>query len=212
MEILRYRAFTTTELDSTSGNPAGVVTGAEDLTDADMLHIAAELGYSETAFLSSVSRDAARIRYFTPRAEIAFCGHATIASGVALARAGPRSSPSTRASSPSPVTFLTSCWSRCGSPPLTSTPHCLPPSFEAATRTRLSWCAVKRWSNWTMTPRQCWNSKTEKVGTARFPSCTGSTPPDSPPVIHSHVEGFGKTRLQDQRPLASAPTCAPGIT
>ena len=88
MEILRYRAFTTTELDSTSGNPAGVVTGAEDLTDADMLHIAAELGYSETAFLSSVSRDAARIRYFTPRAEIAFCGHATIASGVALARGG----------------------------------------------------------------------------------------------------------------------------
>ena len=45
-----------------------------------------ELGFSETAFLTAIERDAARVRYFTPRAEIAFCGHATIASGVALAR------------------------------------------------------------------------------------------------------------------------------
>ena len=86
MQILRYRAFTTSEPNPSSGNPAGVVLDAEDLTDADMLRIAAGLGFSETAFLTAITPDAARVRYFTPRAEIAFCGHATIASGVALAR------------------------------------------------------------------------------------------------------------------------------
>ena len=86
MEILRYRAFTTAEPDPDSGNPAGVVLDAEELDDADMLRIAAELGFSETAFLTTIERDTARVRYFTPRAEIAFCGHATVASGVALAQ------------------------------------------------------------------------------------------------------------------------------
>lgn len=86
MEILRYRAFTTPEPDESSGNPAGVVLDAEGLGDAEMLAIAADLGFSETAFLTSIEPDAARVRYFTPRAEIAFCGHATIASGVALAQ------------------------------------------------------------------------------------------------------------------------------
>lgn len=86
MELLRYRAFTTAEQNPASGNPAGVVLDAEQLGDEDMLRIAADLGFSETAFLTGIQRDAARVRYFTPRAEIAFCGHATIASGVALAR------------------------------------------------------------------------------------------------------------------------------
>ncbi|RHA37801.1 PhzF family phenazine biosynthesis protein [Cellulomonas rhizosphaerae] len=86
MEILRYRAFTTAEPDPESGNPAGVVLDAEELGDAEMLAIAADLGFSETAFLTAIEPDAARVRYFTPRAEIAFCGHATIASGVVLAR------------------------------------------------------------------------------------------------------------------------------
>jgi PhzF family phenazine biosynthesis protein len=86
MEILTLRAFTTGAPGS--GNPAGVVVDADALRDDDMLGIAADLGFSETAFLTSVSRDSARVRYFTPRAEIAFCGHATIASGVALARRG----------------------------------------------------------------------------------------------------------------------------
>lgn len=88
MEILTYRAFTTTADDAQSGNPAGVVVDAEGLSDADMLGIAADLGFSETAFLSAITPTSARVRYFTPRDEIAFCGHATIASGVALARRG----------------------------------------------------------------------------------------------------------------------------
>lgn len=88
MEILTFRAFTTGDPDPRSGNPAGVVVDAEALSRADMLRVAAELGFSETAFLTSVTPASARIRYFTPRDEIAFCGHATIASAVALARRG----------------------------------------------------------------------------------------------------------------------------
>ncbi|MGH1550730.1 PhzF family phenazine biosynthesis protein [Leifsonia poae] len=87
MRILRFRAFTRPG-DRASGNPAGVVLDANPLSDPEMLAIAADLGFSETAFLSSITPDGARVRYFTPRAEIAFCGHATIASGVALAREG----------------------------------------------------------------------------------------------------------------------------
>jgi PhzF family phenazine biosynthesis protein len=88
MEVLQLRAFTTPDAHPHSGNPAGVVVDAESLTRDDMLRIAAELGFSETAFLTAVTPTSARIRYFTPRDEIAFCGHATIASGVALARRG----------------------------------------------------------------------------------------------------------------------------
>lgn len=87
IDVLQYRAFTI-DGDPTSGNPAGVVLDADDLTTADMLRTATALGHSETAFLSARTRDSAHVRYFSPRAEIAFCGHATIASGVALARLG----------------------------------------------------------------------------------------------------------------------------
>lgn len=86
VQVLKFSAFTTGV--DWSGNPAGVVLGAEALSDAEMLGIASDLGFSETAFLTNITGASARIRYFTPRAEIAFCGHATIASGVALARHG----------------------------------------------------------------------------------------------------------------------------
>jgi PhzF family phenazine biosynthesis protein len=76
-EILHYSAF---DVDGHGGNPAGVVLDAGLLDDAAMLRIAAELGYSETAYLHGD-----RIRYFSPRAEVGFCGHATIATAVALA-------------------------------------------------------------------------------------------------------------------------------
>lgn len=82
MEILRYSAFTE---DPKGGNPAGVVLDATGLTDADMQRIAAEVGYSETAFLTPGAGRAAAVRYFSPRAEVPFCGHATIAAAVAYA-------------------------------------------------------------------------------------------------------------------------------
>jgi PhzF family phenazine biosynthesis protein len=85
-EVLRYSAFTT---DPAGGNPAGVVLDAAGLTAADMLRIAADVGYSETAFVTAQGNDY-RVRYFSPLAEVDFCGHATIATAAALAeRHGP---------------------------------------------------------------------------------------------------------------------------
>src|SRR3954454_3393700 len=80
--VLRYAAFTDTP---TGGNPAGVVLDARDLADARMLALAAEIGYSETAFLTPRAAGEYDVRYFSPEAEVPFCGHATIATAVALA-------------------------------------------------------------------------------------------------------------------------------
>ncbi|MFF7341750.1 PhzF family phenazine biosynthesis isomerase [Streptomyces sp. NPDC008163] len=88
-EILRYTAFTTSPA---GGNPAGVVLDASALEDAAMLATAAEVGYSETAFVTAADHEARRfgLRFFSPLAEVAFCGHATVATAVALAdRIGP---------------------------------------------------------------------------------------------------------------------------
>ena len=82
--ILRYSAFTT---DPDGGNPAGVVLDARGLGDDAMQRIAAEVGYSETAFLSPRADGDLDVRYFSPLAEVSFCGHATIAAMVAQARA-----------------------------------------------------------------------------------------------------------------------------
>ncbi|MFF7454226.1 PhzF family phenazine biosynthesis protein [Kitasatospora sp. NPDC008115] len=85
-EILRYAAFSA---DPEGGNPAGVVLDAAGLSDGRMLAIAAEVGYSETAFLTPDPAGGFAVRYFSPLAEVPFCGHATVASAVALAeRAG----------------------------------------------------------------------------------------------------------------------------
>jgi PhzF family phenazine biosynthesis protein len=82
VEILRYAAFTA---DPSGGNPAGVVLDAAGFSDARMQSIAAEVGYSETAFLTGPEGNAHRVRYFSPLAEVPFCGHATIAAAVAYA-------------------------------------------------------------------------------------------------------------------------------
>jgi PhzF family phenazine biosynthesis protein len=83
-EILRLAAFTDIP---EGGNPAGVVLDATALDDATMQTIAADIGYSETAFLTGVDADRTYdVRYFSPVAEVPFCGHATIATAVALAQ------------------------------------------------------------------------------------------------------------------------------
>jgi PhzF family phenazine biosynthesis protein len=78
-ELWQVDAFTSRRFE---GNPAGVVLDADSLSDAEMQAIARELNNSETAFImraQSPEHDL-RIRYFSPRTEVPFCGHATIAS------------------------------------------------------------------------------------------------------------------------------------
>lgn len=89
IEILRLAAFTT---DPGGGNPAGVVIASVALSDVEMQRIATDIGYSETGFFtppaeggSSLDGRRFRVRYFSPVAEVPFCGHVTIAAGVALA-------------------------------------------------------------------------------------------------------------------------------
>lgn len=138
-EVLRYSAFAATP---EGGNPAGVVLDASGLDDAAMQRIAAEVGYSETAFIvggvggtrdreggrsgggatnvtfgesptgadmpgtADIDTSASvgvldasvlgedddapryRVRYWSPAAEVPFCGHATVATAVALAERG----------------------------------------------------------------------------------------------------------------------------
>lgn len=91
-ELVRIAAFSSGE---TGGNPAGVWLGAQLPAAEEMQRIAAEVGFSETAFAAPLviadgpAGTAApqwRVRYFSPLAEVPFCGHATIALGVALGR------------------------------------------------------------------------------------------------------------------------------
>lgn len=73
------------------GNPAGVVLLPNDTDfppDETMIKTAAELRYSETAFIKQISENEFNIRYFTPVAEVDLCGHATIATFYCLMSAG----------------------------------------------------------------------------------------------------------------------------
>lgn len=71
------------------GNPAGVVTNADMLSDEEMGKIAREMNLSETVFVLQPTSAAAdiKLRYFTcGAAELDFCGHATVAAIYELAR------------------------------------------------------------------------------------------------------------------------------
>lgn len=81
MDLLRIAAFSAADR---GGNPAGVALCATLPAVAQMQRIAADIGYSETAFAAPLG-DAWRVRYFAPESEVPFCGHATIALGAALA-------------------------------------------------------------------------------------------------------------------------------
>ena len=72
------------------GNPAGVVLlGEEAFPDEElMIKIAAELRFSETAFVRGIAPAEYHLRYFTPKAEVELCGHATVASFALLHKLG----------------------------------------------------------------------------------------------------------------------------
>jgi len=71
-----------------TGNPTGVVLNADVLGEAQMLAIARELNNAETAFILSPDGDdhSVRARFFTPRSEAGFVGHATVAAQYVLSR------------------------------------------------------------------------------------------------------------------------------
>ncbi|PJI86412.1 PhzF family phenazine biosynthesis protein [Yoonia maricola] len=83
MNVQRIAAFSQ---GNAGGNPAGVVLLDAPVPAADMARVAAEVGYSETAFAVPQDNDGRnwRVRYFAPESEVPFCGHATIALGAAL--------------------------------------------------------------------------------------------------------------------------------
>lgn len=85
VHVFQVDAFTTSLF---TGNPAGVVLGAEVLTDDEMLAIARELNNGDTAFVFKPDGDDhdLRVRFFTPRTESAFVGHATVATHYVLSR------------------------------------------------------------------------------------------------------------------------------
>jgi PhzF family phenazine biosynthesis protein len=84
VRLFQVDAFTSRRF---TGNPAGVVLDADALTSEDMQALARELNNGDTAFL--LRPDAAdhdlRVRFFTPRREAAFVGHATLAAHAVLA-------------------------------------------------------------------------------------------------------------------------------
>lgn len=70
------------------GNAAGVVLHAEQFTAAQKQSIAAQIGLSETAFLSKLPGAGWHVDFFTPAAPINDCGHATVAAFSFLAQQG----------------------------------------------------------------------------------------------------------------------------
>lgn len=73
-----------------TGNPAVVVSQANGLNKTQMQRIAREMNCSETAFVVQASHPEAdlRLRWFTPKAEVDLCGHATVAAMHVLAIEG----------------------------------------------------------------------------------------------------------------------------
>jgi PhzF family phenazine biosynthesis protein len=84
VRVFQVDAFTTRRF---SGNPAGVVLDADMLSSADMQALARELNNGDTAFMLRPDADDhdLRLRFFTPRREAAFVGHATLAAHAVLA-------------------------------------------------------------------------------------------------------------------------------
>jgi PhzF family phenazine biosynthesis protein len=66
------------------GNPAAVCLLDGERAEQWMQDVAAEMNLSETAFLLPRDDRSFSLRWFTPTAEVALCGHATLASAHAL--------------------------------------------------------------------------------------------------------------------------------
>jgi PhzF family phenazine biosynthesis protein len=86
VRLLQVDAFTDRPF---SGNPAAVCLLDREVEDDWMQAVAAEMNVSETAFVAPADGDGALpLRWFTPVAEVALCGHATLASAHVLWQEG----------------------------------------------------------------------------------------------------------------------------
>jgi len=74
--------------DGGGGNPLGVFLDGGAIAPERRQGIALELGFSETVFVDEVETDAARIRIFTPAAELPFAGHPTVGTSWLLTQVG----------------------------------------------------------------------------------------------------------------------------
>ena len=198
MEILRYTAFSG---DPAGGNPAGIVLDATDLDDATMQRIAADIGYSETAFLIPTGPTTAQVRYFAPIAEVPFCGHATIASAVARAeRVGV--GPLTLDSAVGPIEVSTTEQRRTG---IVATLVSVPPSvteLTAARRHRRRLLAALRLTAETSTRAADQGVVLRESPPDRRRAARGAGPARSRPAGAGHVDG--RKGLAAQR-LPSSP-------
>ncbi|BCL77846.1 isomerase [Ktedonobacteria bacterium brp13] len=79
--IYHYTAFSSLP---EKGNSAAIIFDTDRLTDSQMQSIAQMIGFNETTFVCQSSSADLRLRFFTPGHEMALCGHATMATGVAL--------------------------------------------------------------------------------------------------------------------------------
>ena len=70
-----------------TGNPAGVCILTGEIPEALMFKIAAEINHSETAFILK-HENSFSLRWFTPKAEVSLCGHATLATAHILYETG----------------------------------------------------------------------------------------------------------------------------
>ena len=85
LDVIQVDAFTDTPF---GGNPAAVVLDADHVSDETMYKIAREMNVRETVFVSKSRSADFRFRYMTPKSEIDFSGHPTIAAFHALVEAG----------------------------------------------------------------------------------------------------------------------------
>ena len=81
MKFCTVDAFTDTLF---KGNPAAVCVVEAFPTDEFMQSIATEVNLSETAFIVPLKSNHFDIRWFTPKTEVALCGHATLAAAHVL--------------------------------------------------------------------------------------------------------------------------------
>lgn len=83
MKYCVYDVFTD---QAFGGNPLAVVLDAERLTEADLQRVAREFNFSETTFVYPPNdpQHTAKVRIFTPVAELPFAGHPTIGTATAL--------------------------------------------------------------------------------------------------------------------------------